>query len=323
MAILAVFGFVVLCLAPGILLAQSTPAAPPATYQRQVEISVRDALDRPLSGARAEVTVEVGRLVSTGDLVSNDQGLIRLTLEPVIEEQMADKGLPDRFLVYDTAFTYLVHKEGRLDSQGRIEDQQEFAAFADPLYQGLDRRPTKQPLWVPVTLPAYRDYLAKPQEKLSERIRRVIETLVKNDRHFTLTPRSIFLTKEGTLVLGLDYDLLFDPSEMGLRAAAGLLAREPVRDCLRTLAEAYQGESRIKVFEFKVGAGFQYAAEPWNIPEYRTFVFSIPADRAALVLDWTAGQPFPRQAVSVTVQGRPLDLAANSTAADSDQGIQP
>jgi hypothetical protein len=158
-------------------------------------------------------------------------------------------------------------------------------------------------------LPAYQDYLAKPRSEQSERVRKVIETLVQNTGHFTLTPRSFFLTENGKMGLGLHYDLLFDPAEMGLRAAGTLLLKEPVLACLRPLYEAYQGESLIRVFEFKVRAGFQYASEPWAIPEYRTFVFSIPAAEAALLLNWTTGQPLPLQAVSASVQDRPLDLS--------------
>jgi hypothetical protein len=326
MAGLALLG--ALALAPSPLPAQSEPAFPPVEYRRQVEISVRDALERPLPGAKAEVTMEVGRLAVSGDLISDEQGLIRLTLEPVMEERLADKGIRDRFLVYDTAFAYRIHQEGRLESRGRIEDQQEFAAFTDPLYQGLDRQPTEQPLRVPVILPAYQDYLANPREQPSERDRKAIETLIGNDGHFTLAPRSFYLNDHGKMGLGLDYNLLFDPGVMGLRAAGVLLLTEPVLACLRSLVAAYQGDSRIAVFEFTVKAGFQYASEPWAIPEYRTFVYAVPADRAALLLDWTAGQPWPLQAVSVTVEGRPLDLSAGfkTTAAstgEAGQGARP
>ncbi|MDY6852600.1 MAG: hypothetical protein SV487_11085 [Thermodesulfobacteriota bacterium] len=300
---------------PSAAAGHGNPAQPPALYFRQIEIEVQDLSGRPLSGVKAEVTPGWGSLEDQRDLLSNAEGLIRFHIQPVIEAPMAGLRIRDRFLLYHTAFKYRLMKQEHIAWAGEIDDRQEFAGLADPLYQGADRTPAAKPLTIRVRLPAYRDYLAKPlagQAWLKNdpsRLKALIDALQDEGRKrgFILTPKSLGLSPQGLFSLGLEFQPLFDPSEMGLLAAGAVLLRDIVPACLAVISEP-AGE--ITSFEFKILARFQYRSKPFALPVGRTFVFCFSSATVPAILAAGAEGRFPLEEIEAKIGDRVIDLRA-------------
>jgi len=297
---------------------QSPLAPPPPLYRRIIQIEVSDLAGRPLSGVKAEIKPVWGRLVSPRSLASNKEGLITFEVQPVIEDPLAGLLVRDRFLLYRIACDYTLSKEDYLTLSGRIEDRQEFASLADPVYQGLDRRPTADPLTVRVRLPAYRDYLARAHPTLGRlreeknQLRTLVDRLQRlgRDRGFSLVPGSLDLSETGLFQAGFEFQPLFDPAEMGLLAAGAVLMREVVVPVISILDDFFQGRLDVESYEISVGAGFQYRAKPFALPEVRTFVFRLPASAAAELLTAEREGRYPLEKIEVTAGGQVLDLTA-------------
>ncbi|MFH1092382.1 MAG: hypothetical protein V1742_12515, partial [Pseudomonadota bacterium] len=250
--------------------------APPMHYLRGVEFAVTDLSGRPLPGVKADLNPAWGRVATPGKLLSDQSGLIRFQFEPVIENPMAGLLVRDVFLLYRMVFAYRLSKEGYLDLDGQMEDDQEFARMADPLYQGLNRDPTSKPLSLEFKLLTSEDLLAEP--KKLERLQPLIGPLLVKGRtrNFSLIPHSLDLTSDGRLRLGLRFTLLFDPSDLGLAAAGAVLLSQTVRGCLEALSQASEGLEQVNTLEIQVLAEFQYRHAPLALPLSQTFVFRMP-----------------------------------------------
>lgn len=306
---------------PSAAAGHGNPAQPPVRYFRQIEIEVQDLSGRPLSGVKAEVTPVWGSLKNQRDLLSGAEGLIRFYIRPVIENPMTGLRIRDRFLIYHTAFKYRLVKQEHIIRTGEIDDRQEFVSLADPLYQGADRAPTAKPLTIRVRLPAYRDYLAKSlagQAWLKNdpsRLKALIDAL-RNEgqkRGFILTPKSFDLSPQGLFSLGLEFQPLFDPSEMGLLAAGAVLLRDIVPACLAVISGP-AGE--ITNFEFKILARFQYRTKPFALPVSRTFVFCFSSGAAPAILAAGAEGRFPLEEIEAKIGDRIIDLRAEINPAE-------
>ena len=297
------------------------PAQPPVRYIRWVEIEIRDLSGRPLPGVKAEVTPVWGRLENQQDLLSGAEGLIRFHIQPVIENPMAGLMIRDRFLLYHTAFNYRLVKQDHISLAGEVDDRQEFVSLADPLYQGADRTPAAKPLTLRVRLPAYRDYLAKPltgQAWLKNdpsRLKALIDALQGEGqrRGFILTPKSLGLSPQGLFSLGLEFQPLFDPSEMGLLAAGAVLLRNIVPACLAVI----RGPAReITSFEFKILARFQSRTKPFALPVSRTFIFCFSSGAGPAILAAGAEGRFPLEDIETKAGDRIIDLRAEINPAE-------
>jgi len=297
---------------------QNSLSSPPPFYRRIIAIEVLDLSGRPLPGVKAEIKPVWGRLINSSPLVSDEEGLITFGIQPVIEDPLAGLLVRDRFLLYRTACDYILSKEDHLTLSGRIEDRQEFASLADPVYQGLDRGPAAAPLTIRVRLPAYRDYLARPQStqrrsgEEETRRRALVDRLRREglDRGFSPVPRSLDLTETGLFQAGFEFQPLFDPAEMGLLAAGAVLMREVVVPVLSIINDLFPTKEDLTGFEIRVGAAFQYRTKPFALPEVRTFVFRLPASTAPELLAAESQGRYPVEKVEVTVGGRILDLTA-------------
>lgn len=296
---------------------RKAPSSPPGRYWRHIEIEVMDLSGRPLPGVKVLVHPESGRLVEKGPLVTGDEGLVRFRFEPVIADPLARVMIRDRFLVYRTAFKYLLVKEDYVNLTGRVEDRQEFASLSDPLFQGMDRRPSEKPLTIYVYLPAFRDYLdqagtgKKRLETQVERMKPLITALLEAGRTqgFKLTPGSLSLTPRGVFRLGFEFLPLFDPSKMGLIAAGADLLRRPVLACLRASSKFGPQSGLVKTFKVTAAARFQYESKPWARPVEEIFSFQAPAQSLPRLLSWREGEPFPLRGIKVKAAGQDLDLS--------------
>ena len=293
-------------------------ASPPAHYLRRIEIEVRDVSGRPLPKVRARIISKQGRLWESGELVSGEAGLISFQLEPLITEPMADIKIRDRFLQYRSVFEYRLFKAGYIPQAGLVEDEQEFAAMSDPLFQGLDRRPAREPLTLRIRLPAYRDYLAEADyeetqsESEADRLKPLIDALIEGGRSqgFTLAFGSLGRSPDGVLNLGLEFTPLFDPAELGLVAAGVALLRGVVLACLKAVDRYYPDAEKIDALELRAVARFQSRKRPFAMPVEKIFVFRLPARVLPKLLDWQKGEPFPPKGLEAVVDGRTLDLTA-------------
>jgi len=297
---------------------QNLLSSPPPFYRRIIAIEVLDLSGRPLPGVKAEIKPFRGRLINASPLVSDEEGLVTFEIQPIIEDPLAGLLVRDRFLLYRTGCDYTLSKEDHLTLSGRIEDRQEFASLADPVYQGLDRRPAAAPLTVRVRLPAYRDYLARDYStqgrlgKEETRRRALVDRLRSEglDRGFALVPRSLDLTETGLFQAGLEFQPLFDPAEIGLLAAGAVLMREVVIPALSIINSLFPTQADLTDFEIRVGAAFQYRTKPFTLPEVRTFVFRLSASTAAELPAAEGQGRYPVEKIEVTVGGRVLDLSA-------------
>jgi len=290
------------------------PAAPPAEYDRSIEIKVVDLRGRPLAGAEVDVMLIRGRLVGNPDLVSDARGRIRLRIQPVIQNPMDDLAIEDRFLSYQTAFQYRIFKSGYVPGRGEVQDEQEFAGMSDPLFQALDRVPDPKPLTLDLRLIAYREYLSEAENASSgsevpESLRNLILDLVETGRThgFELVPGSLALSPGGTLRLGLRFEPMFDPADFGLQETAAVLLREPIQAVIRSAGMA--GETgRVRDFEFEATARFQSVASPFVLPVDKTYVFRLAAEAARRLTAWNGQSAFSLEDVRAEVDGQAIDL---------------
>ncbi len=300
---------------PAIAADAPSPAAPPPQYTRHVVFEIMDAAGNPLPGVKAELSPVWGQLSPSSGLESDVRGRIEVEVQPVLEEPMTGLLVRDRFLLYHTSFHYRLLKDGYVTVENSVEDVQEFNAFADPLFQGIDRRPARTPLNVYVRLLAYTDYLAQgsPAGVLDEgTIKTLIDSLITlgKDKNFEINPGSLALDPEGLLRLGLNFQQLFDPSEMGIQAAGAALLGDTVRNILPVLQGFLTEKPQVKTVEVTVGSGFQFRSKPFALPVNRDFVFRFPAEAVASLLAANPDLPFPLSDIEVTLAGQPLDLKA-------------
>ena len=301
---------------PALTVEPDPPQPAPARYLRLIRITVADLYGRPLPGVRAEIESQWGRLVTGGELVSNPQGQITFHFEPVVEDLMAGLSVRDRYLVYKSVFQYRLTTDGRTPQSGIIEDEQEYAGLADPLYSPLSRQPSSEPLEIRVTMPRYVDFLAgAPSEALNrllppKRLSALIDRLQNRGVDFSPTPGSIGLDPDGTFRLGLEFRPLFDPSRYGLQAAGAALLVGPAARALKIIRPFLPEPGPVRGFRFTVAAKFQYRAEPFSLPLEQDFTIDLTLEAARRLAARAAGQPLPLEGVRVAAGNNPLDLSA-------------
>ena len=113
---------------------------------------------------------------------------------------------------------------------------------------------------------------------------------------------------DGPAIVGLSYQLLFDPGRMGLIAAAVHLLHGPVWDAVTALRDTLGADVLKQPLVVDVEAGFQYADAPRDIPEPRLFRFRLEPPAAEELMAGHRGQAIPA-GIGVTVQGQRLDLS--------------
>jgi len=284
-------------------------ASPPIRYLRNIQIRVTDRTGRPLSGVDVEIVPEWGQLATDERLRTDASGVVRFQVAPIIEDPLAGRLVRDRFLFYRTVLTYHLRLKGFVTRRGRIEDVQEFAAHADPLFQGLDREPTPEPLVVPVVLPAYHDYLS--DTSLGPAGPLLVYALLDEGpaHHITLLQSSLTLDPDGRLLMGLEFDLLFDPADVSLENAAAVLLREPVRACLELMRQKLPPSEKIKTIEIKMSVGFRRRKESHAAPEIKNYRFVFPVADAWRLAAWDGRGSWPLHHFDVAIDQSPLDLS--------------
>lgn len=295
--------------------AEALPSSP-ASYQRQILFQVRDVEGRPVPEVQARLSPSLGRVLGETIQYSDAAGRISVLVKPVVEDPLAGLRVRDRFLFFHTALQYRLSKPGYLDQEGRIKDRQEWAAFADPLYQGLNRRPSPKPLVIPVTLTAYADYLARPLDEgwgptEKEKLHGLIEALLEAGpgQDFSLKPGSLDCQAEGLFRLGLTFKLLFDPAEVGAREAGAVLFRGPFLTALKVLHSVFPAAAGLKTYELRVQARFESRKEPFPEPVPLTYLFRLPASAAPLFLEGKGEGPYPLDLIEVRAGEQVLDLS--------------
>ncbi|MEW6266343.1 MAG: hypothetical protein AB1641_24985 [Thermodesulfobacteriota bacterium] len=298
--------FIVMTFLAGVIPAWAAQP-PPIEYIRNIEIHVTDLSGNPLAGVRAQVTSAWGLILTESSLESDRRGVISLKVKPVIEQPEAGAHVRDRLLLYRLKVAYRLSKSGCLDKTGEIKDEQEFASFGDPLYDGLDRSPSPEPLIVQETVVSGRDFVAGPVK--DENLVRLVETILADALDFTLKPGSLAVTSTGVLKIGLIYNLLFDPYELGLKAAASALMTHAVRDCLVIINRDMDRRVRPRGYEFSAEARFQDPDSPFSLPAPQDFIFKFTDEAARRIMAWSEDQPFPAAGIEAEAEGRPLDLS--------------
>lgn len=314
----AIFLFAVAaCLLSGAATAkgQDVLAAPPPEYTRRFRIEIEDGSGRPLRGVQADLSVSWGRLISAGDLISDENGLIAFDIQPVIDDPMSDLAVRDRFLVYRSAFTYRLQKDGYASRSAKVDDVQEFVALSDPLYRGMDRSPPTDPYVIYASMPTYGDYMLRPGPDPTapllngQEIKPLIDALAAaGGERFKPALQSFNLTPAGTLEMGLDFLPLFDPAQIGLQAAGADILREPVKTCLTVLNQFPTVGEGLQNIEIKVNANFQYRNQPFTLPVGRTLTFRLPWAAVARLLAARSDADIPLDEIRVMLGDQALDL---------------
>jgi hypothetical protein len=282
------------------------PAGPPVEYTRIVDLYLTDFGGRPLPGVVVHIEPKWGRLIGTVD-PADAAGRIRIKVQPAVEDAHAGKKVTDRFLKYVTEFKYTLTLPGYLDRIDHVDDTQEFASFAHPLYRSLDQAPSQEPLEIRLTLHRVQDFLAFPDQ--TAELGPAASALYRPDNPVQVTPRTLRALPEGLLRIGLTFGPLFDPEQYGLQAAGGILLREPVRDVALILRDHYSRFNATREFEFQVTAGFQYAAQPFALPVQQVFTYRLTAEALNRLITQPAGASFSLAGVDVHVQAEPLDIS--------------
>lgn len=285
--------------------AASNRITPPARYVREIRIIVTDAAGRGLSGVKAEIKAKWGRLAGD-DLLSDEQGRINISFQPVIEDPSEGLDVRDRYLVYRSEFRYRLSKSGFMSLSSDFKDEQDFASFEDPLYWSLNRMPSEDPVVVRVKMNRYRDFMAGGRKDPD--LKEVVESVMTGKRNFRFIPGSVGRYDGGMIKMAIEFIPLFDPSEYGLNGAAAILLKNPVRELLDILKNEYRAAYGISSYEIKARAGFQYADAPFALPEERTFTYVFSSAGAGQLLDWSEGRPFPIDLFEVSLGGEIMDL---------------
>lgn len=134
----------------------SAPTAPPAGYQRQIMLVVETADFHPVVGAEVRVEVDQPtRLVApAGGRGSTDgQGGLLLVFEPLPHYDDAVLAGGDVLADFPISAKITVSQGGRVLTTRLLTDQETFARYADPLYQGLNRDPATDITYYNLILP--------------------------------------------------------------------------------------------------------------------------------------------------------------------------
>jgi hypothetical protein len=131
------------------------PEAPVYPERKLVLIFEKDGSFTPIAGAKA--TIEVAppaRLISpsSGTGVTDGDGTLALTIAPVAQYDKSALLAGDIAVDYPIALTVTMERGGRLLAWD-LNDNQSFARYRDPLYQGLNRDPAEEPAFMTLTLP--------------------------------------------------------------------------------------------------------------------------------------------------------------------------
>jgi hypothetical protein len=129
--------------------------APIYPERRLVLIFTREGTRAPLAGARAQVEVTPPtRLLSpaSGQAVTDADGVLALTLAPVAQYDQSALKAGDIAVDYPIALKVTMLRDGR-ELTWDVTDNQSFARYRDPLYQGLDRDPDEAPAYLTLTAP--------------------------------------------------------------------------------------------------------------------------------------------------------------------------
>lgn len=283
-----------------------------ATYLRHIEFRITDLAGQPLAGVTAEINPQWGRLTSPAELVSDQDGIIRLAVQPVVEEPHLALATQDRFIYYRCSLTYRLTKTGYLERRDRIDDEQEQATFADPLYDHLDRQPTGEILVINQQLSSYGDFVTGPKGKSFQSL---IKTVYRENRDYALLPATLDLTPAGVLTIGLEFGPRFDPGEFGLRAAGAALLAGPIRDCLKLARDTLAGFDGVTQLEFIIAANFQSRLRPNALPVTQTFAYRFPRETALKILASPEKLTWPLGVLEVKVETQGIDLGPEFAAA--------
>lgn len=131
------------------------PTAPPGGYQRKIVLLLQRADYRPIAGARVKIAAEAPtRLISPegGQGRTDANGTLELVFEPLPHYDQKVLGGGD--IVADFPIKAHLTIEGvKGGPLTRIlDDQESFARYADPLYQGLNRDPEPEATFYRLTI---------------------------------------------------------------------------------------------------------------------------------------------------------------------------
>ena len=336
----------VFCSSPRVQAGTCFNTAPPTNYWRQIEFRTVDLSGRPLSGVAVQMNVYWGDLGLQRSYLTGENGVVVIPVKPVVENTTEGKRIRDRFLGYRLWLDYCLAKPGYVPVRACLKDHQEYACFSDPLYQGLNKAPDDKPLLIPVTMHAYCDYLDCPDEpapsqksgtspttdrktgakksqgksakkekketircrELVHPLRELVRQLVNatQDR-YSLQPGAIKCLPDDGLKVGLDFNLMFDPSQMGLQAAAKVLLQDVVSPVSAMLNQAL-GAGYFAFYQIDIQASFQYEKSPHDIPAFRTITYKIPASAIGFLAGCSPDGPLPYDDIEIKAGNIPILL---------------
>jgi hypothetical protein len=131
------------------------PEAPVYPERKLVLIFEKEGSFNPIVGARAKIEVAPpARLISPsqGTGVTDVDGTLALTIAPVAQYDQSALLAGDIAVDYPISITVTMEREGR-ELSWELNDNQSFVRYRDPLYQGVNRDPAKEPAFMTLTLP--------------------------------------------------------------------------------------------------------------------------------------------------------------------------
>lgn len=129
--------------------------APVYPERRLVLVFQREKTYSPVAGAKVQIEVAPpARLLKPESAVgvTDADGTLALVLEPVAKYDESALKAGDIAVDYPLALTVTMARDEKLLTWD-LSDNQSFARYRDPLYQGLNRDPDPAPAFMTLTLP--------------------------------------------------------------------------------------------------------------------------------------------------------------------------
>jgi hypothetical protein len=129
--------------------------APLYPERRLALVFQKDKTYSPVAGARVAVEVEPpARLLApaSGQGLTDADGVLAITVAPAAQYDQSALKAGDVAVDFPIALTVSMERDGRVLTWD-LDDNQSFARYRDPLYQGLNRDPDQEPAYVTLTLP--------------------------------------------------------------------------------------------------------------------------------------------------------------------------
>jgi hypothetical protein len=129
--------------------------APVYPERRLILVFEREGDFQPIGGARVNVEVDPPATLiepKNGQAITDSYGALTLTVAPVAYYDESALKAGDFAVDFPIAISVSMERNGRLLAWN-VSDNQSFARYRDPLYQGLNRDPDVEPGYVTLTAP--------------------------------------------------------------------------------------------------------------------------------------------------------------------------